>query len=93
MAQQRTRAATEAITFRSLVKDCAAEPQLVASFNKMYGMHLQAPIRALLEDRWPLAVSAEEEMQIGCFIVFVHEHIWRRLKQAQSRMGRVLDSA
>lgn len=86
MAKQRSRASTEVISFRRLVKDCAQEPQLVASFNRAYGMQLQAPIAALLEDRWPLGVSEEEEMQIGCFIIFVHEHIWRRLQRLRCRI-------
>ena len=80
------------VTFRNLVLDCAQQPQLIASFNRAYGAKLEAPIEALLDDRWPLQVSAEEEMQIGCFILFVHENIWRRFKRAQVRIGRALDT-
>lgn len=79
---------TDEINFHSLVKDCAGEPQLVASFNQAYGAHLQAPITALLDDRWPNHVSEEEEIQIGYFILFIHEHIWQRLKRAQHRMAQ-----
>lgn len=85
---QRNRASTDEISFHSLVKDCAEEPQLVASFNQAYDAHLQAPITALLDDRWPNHVSEEEEIQIGYFILFIHEHIWQRLKRAQQRMAR-----
>lgn len=81
----------EEISFYSLVKDCADEPQLIASFNRAYDAHLQAPITALLDDRWPHDVSAEEEKQIGYFILFIHEHIWRRVKRAQARLGRRVD--
>src|SRR5690606_11777671 len=73
-----------------LVKECAREPQIVAAFNRAYGAALQAPIVALLDGRWPTSVSAEEELQIGCFIVFVHDQIWRRLKRVQARMERAL---
>lgn len=79
-----------AINFRCLVKECAREPQIVAAFNRAYGAALQAPIVALLDGRWPTSVSAEEELQIGCFIVFVHDQIWRRLKRVQARMERAL---
>ena len=75
------------ISFRDLVKDCAEEPLLVASFNKAYHARLQAPINALLSDRWPHDVSAEEEQQIGYFILFIHEHIWRRLQRAQIQVS------
>jgi hypothetical protein len=84
------RTRTSTLTFRNLVRDCAQEPQLIASFNRAYGAKLEAPIEALLDDRWPLQVSAEEEMQIGCFILFVHENIWRRFRRAQVRIGRAL---
>lgn len=85
---QRNRIRTAEISFYSLVKDCAGEPQLVASFNQAYNAHLQAPITALLDDRWPNHVSEEEEIQIGYFILFIHEHIWQRLKRAQHRMAQ-----
>lgn len=87
MKARRQRPSTKVPTFRSLVRDCAEEPELVESFNRAYGARLKAPITALLEDRWPLSVSSEEEMHIGCFIVFVHEQIWLRMKRAQTRMG------
>lgn len=84
--KERNRIPLDEISFYSLVKDCAAEPQLVASFNQAYGANLQAPITALLDDRWPNHVSEEEEILIGYFILFIHEHIWLRLKRAQHRM-------
>ena len=70
------------ITFRDLVKDCAEEPQFIESFNRAYGAQLQAPIAAILDDRWPLRVAKDEEFLIGCFIMFVHENIWERLRHA-----------
>lgn len=86
--KQRNRVHQDEINFYSLVKDCAEEPQLVASFNRAYDAHLPVPITALVNDQWPHDVSAEEEIQIGYFILFVHEHIWRRLQRAQRRFGR-----
>lgn len=76
----------EKITFHELVKGCATEPQLVASFNRAYGAHLPVPIQALLDDRWPNGVTEEEQLQIGNFILFIHEHLWVRLKRAQHRL-------
>jgi len=91
MELQRSRATAEAITFRNLVKDCAEEPQLVESFNRAYGASLAAPIVALLDDSWPSQVTPEEELLLGCFIVFVHEQLWTRLRRAQSRTTWTLD--
>lgn len=85
---QRNRVRIAEISFHGLVKDCAAEPQLVESFNQAYDAHLQAPITALLDDRWPSHVSEEEEIQIGYFILFIHEHIWQRLQRARHRMAQ-----
>jgi len=85
MERQRGHASIEGITFRDLVKDCAEEPQLVETFNRVYGAHLQAPIAALLDERWPAQMSEEEELLIGCFIGFVHEQIWVRLQRAHAR--------
>ncbi|HWK73682.1 MAG TPA: hypothetical protein VNQ81_05385 [Povalibacter sp.] len=87
MKTRHRRAVTEGVTFRSLVRDCAEEPEIVESFNKAYNAHLKAPIKALLQDRWPMSVSTEEEMHLGCFIVFVHENIWLRLKRVQTKLG------
>lgn len=86
--KQRSRVPADEISFYSLVKDCAEEPQLVASFNRAYDAHLPVPITALVNDRWPHDVSAEEEMQIGYFILFIHQHIWQRLQRAQVRAAR-----
>jgi hypothetical protein len=85
MERRRNRSSIEGITFRDLVKDCAAEPQFVESFNRAHGAHLQAPITALLDDCAPPQISDEEAMLLGCFIFFVHEQIWMRLQRAQER--------
>ena len=92
MEQQHVWASTEALTFRNLVKDCAGEPQLVESFNRAYGADLKAPIAALRDDRWPPSVSPDEELLIGCFIVFVHEQLWVRLQRAQARTSMLEES-
>ena len=91
MEAQRSRASAGAITFRNLVKDCAEEPQLVESFNRAYGSSLAAPIAALLDDSWPSQVTPEEELLLGCFIVFVHEQLWIRLRRVQARTTWTLD--
>lgn len=79
------------ISFHNLVKDCAREPQLVASFNRAYDARLPVPIAALVDDRWPHDVSPEEEVQIGYFILFIHEHVWRRLQRVQAGIRRPFD--
>ena len=87
MKTRQRRAAAEGVTFRSLVRDCVEEPEIVESFNKAYNAHLKAPIKPLLQDRWPMSVSTQEEMHIGCFIMYVHENIWLRLKRVQTKLG------
>lgn len=87
MKDYRRRVLAGTVNFRRLVQDCAAEPQLVESFNRACGARLQAPITALSEDRWPEHLSADEEIQIGYFIVFVHRHVWLRLQRARTLLG------
>jgi hypothetical protein len=85
--QQRNPDCAQAIDFRGFVKDCAQKPEFVEYFNRACGANLQAPITSLLDDNWPLQASEEEQLMIGCFIVFVHENIWVRLKTAADRTG------
>jgi hypothetical protein len=77
----------EHIHFRGFVKDCAREPEFVNYFNRACGANLRAPITCLLDDSWPLGASDEEQAAIACFIVFVYENIWMRLKTAGERTG------
>jgi hypothetical protein len=84
MKRKGSQAALAGITFRELVKDCAGEPQLVESFNRAYGADLRVPIEAIVDDRWPSLVPGDDdEFLIGCFVVFIHENIWMRLKRAR----------
>jgi hypothetical protein len=75
------------IDFREFVKDCAQEPEFVEYFNRACGTNLRAPITSLLDDSWALQASEDEQLMIGCFIVFVHQNIWVRLKTAADRTG------
>lgn len=75
------------IDFRRFVKDCAQEPEFVEYFNRACGANLRAPITPLLDDSWGLETSDDEQLMIGCFIVFVHQNIWVRLKTAADRTG------
>lgn len=92
MKQQRNLDEAEAIDFRRFVRNCAQEPALVECFNRACGAQLQAPIAALLDDGCQLQASEEEQLLIGCFIVFVHENIWVRLKTAAHRTGLRIES-
>jgi hypothetical protein len=82
----------EHINFRGFVKDCAQEPEFVDYFNRACGANLRAPITCLLNDSWPQEASDEEQMAIACFIVFVYENIWMRLKTAGERTGYRIES-
>ncbi len=78
---------TEFIDFRSLVKDCAQEPEFVEYFNRACGTRLRAPITLLLDESWAHQASDDEQLAIGCFIVFVHQNIWMRLKTIAEHSG------
>lgn len=82
----------DGVDFRSVVKDCAQEAEIIAAFNRACGMQLGAPVTALLYDGWPDETSEEEAFQIGCFVVFIHENIWRRFTRARTRMERAARS-
>jgi hypothetical protein len=75
------------IDFRECIKDCAQDPQFVEYFNRVCGIDAPIPIASLLDDRRTMQVSEEEQLVIGCFIVFVYENIWVRLKTASHRTG------
>lgn len=75
------------IDFRRFVKDCAQEPDFVEYFNRACGANLQAPIALLLDDNGDRHASEDEQLMIGCFIMFVHQNIWLRLKRAVTRTG------
>lgn len=80
--------ACDGVDFRTVVKDCAQEAEIIAAFNRACGMQLGAPVAALLDDHWPDEMSEEDAFQIGCFIVFIHENIWRRFTRVRTRMER-----
>lgn len=73
--------AERGLTFRELVRECAQEPAIVEAFNRHHGARLEAPIAALLQDRWPLDVKTQDEVDLGAFIVFIHEALWQRMKR------------
>lgn len=75
------------IDFRGFVKDCAQEPEFVEFFNRICNASLKAPIASLLDDTWLQEASEDEQLMIGCFIVFVHQNIWMRLKTSADRTG------
>jgi len=93
MKDYRRRILDGTLSFRRLVKDCAAEPHLVESFNRACGARLKAPIAALSEDCWPENLSADEQIEIGYFIVFVHQQVWLRLRRARTRLEDAINRA
>lgn len=74
------------LTFRELVQKCAQEPEIVDAFNRACKANLKAPITRLLQKRWPMSIATEEDMQVGSFIMFVHEHVWVRFRKAKTRL-------
>lgn len=92
MEHSRTLDHVDFIDFRGFVKDCAQEPEFVEFFNRIHGANLKAPITSLLDDSWCQHAPDEEQLMIGCFIVFVHQNIWMRLKTAADRTGVRIDT-
>lgn len=82
------------IDFRQVVMECARAPEFVECFHRACGFKWQAAIESLVAENSML--QAAEEEQLACFIVFVHENIWTRLKAADKRIrrrpGHVLDA-
>lgn len=75
------------LDFREIVMACARSPQLVESFNRACDLRLQTPVAALLEGCAMREISEEEQLVLGCFILFVHEQVWSHLKVTANRFG------
>jgi hypothetical protein len=78
------------------VIDCIAEGGVVQSFNRLH----DAPVTPALLER--LKVSDDGQLRLveldngqqellACFILFVHRHVWRKVKFAESRVTRTCE--
>jgi hypothetical protein len=84
------------VNFRECVIDCIAEGEVVRSFNRLYDASITADLleRLMITDDGQLRlVELDDEQQqlLACFILFVHRHVWRKLKFAESRVTRIHD--
>lgn len=78
---------TEAVSFKALVKECAADEFIVEQFNGVYKRQVKAPLTPLLGDTIPPGTSENEKAVLAEFIVFVNDHIWQKALAAAQRMG------
>jgi hypothetical protein len=72
----------EGFGFRELVRECGGDPQIVETFNRLYGYDLACPIVALVDDSWIRKAPSAESDQIASFIVFIHQQLWVRYQRA-----------
>jgi hypothetical protein len=82
------------MNFRQCVIDCIAGGEVVQSFNRLHGRpitpHLLSLLNAADHDQPRLAELAETEQELlACFILFVHRHVYRKMKFAEARVTRI----
>jgi len=80
------------MNFRQCVIDCIAGGEVVQSFNRLHGQPITPQLLSMLSTGEPRGIAelgdTEQEL-LACFILFVHRHIWRKMKFAESRVTRV----
>ena len=82
------------MNFRQCVIDCIAEGEVVQSFNRLRDRPITPQLLSLLgstdKNQMSLAELEETEQELlACFILFVHRHVWRKMKFAEARVTRV----
>jgi len=80
------------MNFRQCVIDCIAAGEVVQSFNRLHGQAIAPHLLSLLSSSQGqrLAELADTEQELlACFILFVHRHVWRKMKLAEARVTRV----
>jgi hypothetical protein len=81
------------MNFRQCVIDCIAGGEVVQSFNRLHGQpiapHLLSLLSATGHDHSFADLAEPEQEVLACFILFVHRHVWRKVKFAESRVTRV----
>ena len=82
------------MNFRQCVIDCIAEGEVVQSFNRLRDRPITPQLLSLLnatdKNQSNLAELEETEQELlACFILFVHRHVWRKMKFAEARVTRV----
>lgn len=84
------------MNFRQCVIDCIAEGEVVRSFNRLHQRQITPELLSRLsatgQDSSQLSLAeldeADQEL-LACFILFVHRHVWRKMKFAEARVTRV----
>lgn len=81
------------MNFRDCVIDCIAEGEVVQSFNRLHQESITVDLlgRLQMTDEGQLSLTELDEHQqelLACFILFVHRHVWRKVKRAEARVTR-----
>ncbi len=84
------------MNFRECVIECIAEGEVIQSFNRLHDASITADLleRLKLTDDGRLRLAELDDNQqqlLACFILFVHRHVWRKVKMAESRVSRVCE--
>jgi hypothetical protein len=77
--------------FRECVLHCTQDPSVVATFNRLHGSAL-TPVtlerlclsEALSRD----AMAPCDRALLACFIMYVYQHVWRKLKLSHARVAQ-----
>lgn len=82
------------MNFRECVIDCIAQGDVVQSFNRLQDAAITENLLARLKmtDNGQLSLTDLDDKQqelLACFILFVHRHVWRKVKFAQCRVTRI----
>jgi hypothetical protein len=82
------------MNFRECVIDCIAQGEVVQSFNRLHDApmteDLVARLNATDSGQLPLTdLDDSQQEMLACFILFVHRHVWRKVKFAQHRVTRI----
>ena len=82
------------MNFRQCVIDCIAEGEVVQSFNRLRDRPITPQLLSMLNaaDKNQSSLADLEEVEqelLACFILFVHRHVWRKMKFAEARVTRV----
>lgn len=84
------------MNFRECVIECIAESEVIQSFNRLNDVSITADLLERLkftaDGRLRLVELDDSQQQLlACFILFVHRHVWRKVKMAESRVSRAYD--
>jgi hypothetical protein len=77
--------------FRECVLQCTQDASVIETFNRLHGSGLTAETleRLCVSDALGRdAMPPRERALLACFIMYVHHHVWRKLKLSHARVAQ-----